>query len=101
MAGRPKKNSMFDDIKEIETTEEKPVKKVKVEKVEKAPEPSLKTGVVKTDSWLNVRNGPAISCEAIGKLKNGEPVAVYEEKDGWGKISDISEMWVNLDFVTF
>lgn len=102
MAGRSKK-SMFDDIKEIETPKEPEVKVTKVKKEEKAAEPKFepKTGIVKTDSWLNVRAAADISSAAIGQLKNGEKITIYEEKNGFGRISDFNEMWVKLDFVTF
>lgn len=99
MAGRPRKTSMFDDIKEIETTEEKPIKKTKVEKTEIAPEPSYRTGVVKTDSWLNVRGGPAVSFPIVGRLENEDKVTIYETNKNFGKISITEDKWVNLDFI--
>lgn len=101
MAGRPRKSSIFDDIKEIKTTEENPVKEVTEKPVEIAPEPSIRYGVVKSDSWLNIRNNADINAGIVGTLKNGEKVTIYEEKNGFGKISNLSDMWVKLDFITF
>ena len=100
MAGRTKK-SMFDDIKEIGATEEKPVKETKAKKVEIAPETSNKTGIVKTDSWLNIRSAASTDSSIVGQLKNGEKVTIYKEENGFGKISDINELWVKLEFVNF
>lgn len=102
MAGRPRKSTTFTDVVDISSTEEK--KETKSNKtsnkvVEKAAEPTYRYGTVKSDSWLNVRKGPGMSFDIISTLKNGEKVTIYEEKDGFGKISDINDMWVNLDFV--
>lgn len=102
MAGRPKKSTMFTDITDISSTEEK--KEPKVSKTsqkiaEKAQEPSYRTGVVQTDSWLNVRSGPSPSNAVIGKLDNGTEVTIYETNKNWGKISVLEDKWVNLDFI--
>ena len=105
MAGRSKK-SMFDDIKEIETPKEPEVKAIKkvVEAepvVEEKPAdiPTYKSGIVKADPWLNIRNKPSANSDVIGKLFTGDEVTIYEEKDGFGKIAILDEKWVKLDFV--
>ena len=105
MAGRSKK-SMFDDIKEIETPKEPEVKAIKkvVEAepvVEEKPAdiPTYKSGIVKADPWLNVRNAPF--GDIVGTLNDGEKVIIYEEKKGFGKISENEDKWVKLEFVTF
>lgn len=102
MAGRPRKNTMFTDITDISSTEgKKETKSIKTSNkvTEKAAEPTYRYGTVKSDSWLNVRKGPGMSFDIISTLKNGERVTIYEEKDGFGKISDVNDMWVKLDFV--
>lgn len=104
MAGRPRKNTMFTDITDISSTEKKEdVKPIETPKedVEIAPKPSIRYGVVKSDSWLNIRNNADINAGIVGTLKNGERVTIYEEKNGFGKISNLSDMWVKLDFITF
>ena len=103
MAGRPRKSSFIKDvvdISSIETKEEvKPIE-ISEKPVEIAPEPSYaKTGVVKTDSWLNIRSAPSFSASVIGKLDNGERVEIYETKSGFGKISITEEKWVSLEFI--
>lgn len=100
MAGRPRKTSIMKDISEIGTTEEKKVINDIIEKAEIAPEPShSNTGIVKTDSWLNIRSAPSFSASVIGRLENGEKVDIYETKSGFGKISILEEKWVSLEFI--
>lgn len=100
MAGRPRKTSIMKDISEIGTTEEKKVINDIVKKAEIAPEPSnANTGIVKTDSWLNIRSAPSFSAAVIGKLDNGEKVDIYETKSGFGKISITEDKWVSLEFI--
>ena len=103
MAGRSKK-SMFDDIKEIETPKEPEVKATKkvVEAkpvVEEKPAdiPTYKSGIVKANPWLNVRNAPF--GDIVGTLNDGEKVTIYEEKKGFGKISENEDKWVKLEFI--
>ena len=104
MAGRSKK-SMFDDIKEIEIPKEpevKATKKVEAEPViEEKPAdiPTYRSGIVRADPWLNVRNAPF--GELVGTLKDGVEVTIYEEKKGFGKISENEDKWVKLEFVEF
>lgn len=52
---------------------------------------------VREDSWLNVRRGPGRNFEAVAKLKNGESVFVYEQKDGFARIGD--DVWVDTKFL--
>ena len=100
MAGRPRKTSIMKDISEIGTTEEKKVINDIIEKAEITPEPShANTGIVKTDSWLNIRSAPSFSASVIGRLENGEKVDIYETKSGFGKISILEEKWVSLEFI--
>ena len=103
MAGRSKK-SMFDDIKEIETPKEPEVKVIKkvVEAkpvVEEKPAdiPTYKSGIVKANPWLNIRNAPF--GDIVGTLNDGEKVTIYEEKKGFGKISENEDKWVKLEFI--
>ena len=105
MAGRPKKSTMFTDIVDISSTEEKSepnVSKTSKKLAEIAPEPSSRFGTVKTESpsnWLNVRRGPGASFDVVSTLKNGEKVTIYKEENGFGKISDVSDMWVSLNYI--
>lgn len=109
MAGRPRKNNFIKDIseeKEISAVEEvfetkeiesKPeeVKPVKIEE----PKSRFRIATVKADPWLNIRNKPSANSDVIGKLFDGNEVTIYEEKDGFGKISILEDKWVKLDFV--
>ena len=105
MAGRSKK-SMFDDVKEIETPKEPEVKVIEtvVEAkpvVEEKPAdiPTYRSGIVKANPWLNVRNAPF--GDIVGTLDDGVEVTIYEEKKGFGKISENEDKWVKLEFVAF
>ena len=105
MAGRSKK-SMFDEIKEIETPKEPEVKVIEtvVEAkpvVEEKPAdiPTYRSGIVKANPWLNVRNAPF--GDIVGTLDDGVKVTIYEEKKGFGKISENEDKWVKLEFVEF
>ena len=104
MAGRPRKSSFIKDVVDISSTETKEdVKPIETSEkpVEIAPEPSYGITGVESDSWLNIRNSADINSSIVGTLKNGERVTIYEEKNGFGKISNLSDMWVKLDFITF
>lgn len=118
MAGRSKKTSLIKDIAEekdisaveeaFETKEiEKKAEAVK-EEIEAASSPKsffdenksrVRTATVKADPWLNIRNKPSANSDVIGKLFDGNEVTIYEEKDGFGKISILEDKWVKLDFV--
>ncbi len=105
MAGRSKK-SMFDEIKEIETPKE-PEVKVTEEVAEAEPVveekpfdiPTYRSGIVRANPWLNVRNAPF--GDIVGTLDDGVKVTIYEEKKGFGKISENEDKWVKLEFVAF
>lgn len=103
MAGRPRKTSIMRDITEIGTTEEKNAIEEVIKTVDIPKEEDktfiTKSGVVKTDSWLNVRSAPSFSASVIGSLNNGEKVTIYAVKDGFGKISILEEKWVSLEFI--
>ena len=103
MAGRPRKTSIMKDITEIGTKEEKNAIEEVIKTVDIPKEEDkgfVKTsGVVKTDSWLNVRSAPSFSASVIGSLNNGEQVTIYAVKDGFGKISILEEKWVSLEFI--
>ena len=104
MAGRPRKSSMFTDIKEIETPKEEPEKvaeEIKEEpKVADIPSDERRAVVkASVNPFLNVRNAPTSSSEKVGELLPGTVITIYEEKKGFGKISDTEDKWVSLDFV--
>ena len=54
-------------------------------------------GLVNADT-LNVRNGPGASFLKIGAYLKGTLVFVYEEVNGWCKIS-MEEKWVSRTFL--
>ena len=57
-------------------------------------------GTVKTQgSNLNVRSGPGTNYTIVRKLSNGSGVTIYEENNGWGRISG-SQEWVSLSYIT-
>jgi N-acetylmuramoyl-L-alanine amidase len=50
---------------------------------------------------LNVRSGPAITCERIGQVRMGQQFEITEEKNGWYKISwENKAGWVIKDYVS-
>lgn len=103
MAGRPRKTSIMKDITEIGTTKEKNAieEVIKTVDIPKEEDKTFVTtsGVVKTDSWLNIRSAPSFSASVIGKLDNGETVSIYETKNGFGKIAILEDKWVSLEFI--
>ena len=66
---------------------------------EPEPEPVGKEYTVSVDSWLNVRHGPGTEYEVVAKLLDGDTVTVYEEQDGWGRISNDMDIWVSMDYL--
>lgn len=70
-----------------------------------APEPSpepIENGEdyeVCVNSFLRVRNGCGTEYPIVDKLYNGEIVTVYEERDGWGRISIEMDLWVCMDYL--
>jgi len=109
MAGRSKKNNFIKDIEEeknaveevFETKEiESKPETIEVKEIKNdEPKPRVRTATVKADPWLNIRNKPSANSDVIGKLFTGDEVTIYEEKDGFGKISILDNKWVKLDFV--
>ena len=55
---------------------------------EKPAASSGKTYTVRVNTRLNVRSGPSTGYRIIRQLRNGDKVTVYEQKDGWGRISN-------------
>ncbi|MFN0202719.1 MAG: SH3 domain-containing protein [Bacteroidia bacterium] len=58
----------------------------------------VKYAVVNSDT-LSVRTGPDKSYSKLGSLKKGEKVFVFEEENGWCKIS-LDDKWVNKKYLT-
>lgn len=52
--------------------------------------------VTVTGSIVNVRTGPDINFDKAGQVKEGEPLSVREEKDGWFlvNIPNIGQAWI-------
>lgn len=46
---------------------------------------------------MNVRSGPGTSYSVVRKLPLGTSVTLYEEKNGWGRIS--SNEWISMQYV--
>ncbi len=60
-----------------------------------------KFDVIITASSLNVREGPGTSYGKIGSLANGTTTTVYEEKDGWYRISyNGQDGWICGEYAT-
>ncbi len=57
----------------------------------------VKRAVVNADT-LNVRNAPDASALALGAVMNKEEVFVFEERNGWTKIS-LEEKWVKSSYL--
>lgn len=95
-AGRPRYDGWLPDDKD---EPEEPEKPVEPETPADQDEPEGKKYTVGVTSWLNVRNGCGKSYPVVDKLYNGETVTVYEEKDGWGRISNDMDLWVCMDYL--
>lgn len=95
------------------TTAKKPVEKVSKPRVKKeiqekpaeasriAPDAPVipKLHTVKVKSFLNVRAGAGKEYKAIRQIEDGAVVSVYEEKDGFGRISKDQDEWVMMSFL--
>jgi hypothetical protein len=64
--------------------------------------PPTITAIVKTvnASVLNVRSGRGVQFNRTRKLFRNAQVQVFEERDGWSRISAGVEEWVSSDFLT-
>jgi serine/threonine protein kinase len=56
--------------------------------------PAPKRVIEDLDPPINVRMGPGINFQAIGKLNNGVEVTVINEKNGWLRISEPISGWI-------
>ncbi len=54
------------------------------------PSTTFSPGIYRADvkTFLNVRSGPGITFNEVGKLFNGEQVTIESVSDGWGHIKD-------------
>jgi len=57
-------------------------------------EPPYRLMVI-TGSSLNIRSGPGMDYDAVGKLQKGDLAQVWEEIDGWGRID---QGWISLEY---
>lgn len=58
--------------------------------------------IVETDDgFLNVRRGPSKTFEAIGRIKNGTQVIIYEKRGSWCRIAPQEEQWVHQIGLSF
>ena len=58
---------------------------------------ATKTKYVSVNTSLNIRCGAGTNYRAVGSLKNGDKVTVYEEKNGWSRIGD--GQWVSSKYL--
>lgn len=98
MAGRNKKSSLFDNIKDLDVKEEKVVEPKSEPVVEKNDVPSKLR--VEANPWLNVRNAPSFDSEVVGQLNSGDIVEIVETKGEFVKISSTENKWVCIKFLT-
>lgn len=57
----------------------------------------VKTSKVRvTTELLNVRRGPALNNSVVEVAPKGTEYEVFEEKDGWGRITD--NKWIMLQY---
>jgi uncharacterized protein YraI len=64
------------------------------------PKPDVSFYGSVTSSTLNVRTGPAASFAKVNTVLLGSIVRVYDQRDGWLKISASRKEWVSGKFVT-
>lgn len=71
-------------------------------KPEPKPAPSAPKGkkyTVSVNTHLNVRHGAGSGYPVVDKLYNGEEVTVYEEQNGFGRISEDMDIWVSMKYL--
>ena len=54
---------------------------------------------VSVNTHLNVRHGAGAGYPVVDKLYNGEEVTVYEEQNGFGRISEDMDIWVSMKYL--
>lgn len=100
MAGRNKKSSLFDNVKDLDVKEEKVVEPKSEPVVEKKEENDVPSKLrVEADPWLNVRNAPSFDSEVVGQLNSGDIVEIVEIKGEFVKISSTENKWVCIKFL--
>lgn len=65
--------------------------------VTSAPAPFMGRKASVTASALHVRKGPAVTYPHVRYLHKGDPVTVYDEVPGWGRIG--TNEWVSLKYL--
>ena len=65
--------------------------------VTSAPAPFMGRKATVTASALHVRRGPAVTYPHVRYLHKGDPVTVYDEVSGWGRIG--TNEWVSLKYL--
>ena len=63
------------------------------------PKNPLRYGYVTAD-WLNIRNLPSAKGRKLNATPFGSVLRIYEEKDGWLRISDTKQEWVARNYVS-
>ena len=67
--------------------------------IPKPAAPKGKKYTVSVNTHLNVRHGPGSGYQVVDKLYNGEEVTVYEEQNGFGRISNDMDIWVSMKYL--
>ena len=61
------------------------------------PSPEAKKYKVNVSSYLSTRNAPTVQAKELGRLFNGAIVNVYEQKNGWGRIT--GDLWCSMTYL--
>ncbi|MEL6162249.1 MAG: peptidoglycan-binding protein [Cyanobacteria bacterium J06628_3] len=59
---------------------------------------SVETGVVRVNSYLNVRSGPSTGYGVRSRLNSGQGISIFEQRGNWYRISNGND-WVHSRFV--
>ncbi len=59
---------------------------------------TVRSGRVTVPDFLNIRKGPGTNFTKTGQLNTGELVKIYEEENGWFRISE--DGWAYANFIT-
>lgn len=96
--GRIPFDDYYDDLdgETVEAPKEDPKPEPKPEPVEPAKGTKY---TVSVNTHLNVRHGAGAGYPVVDKLYNGEEVTVYEEQNGFGRISEDMDIWVSMKYL--
>ena len=69
------------------------------ESIEPTPTPTYKEYKVSVKSFLAVRTLPNANGKKVGELYNDAIVTVFEESNGWGRITATKDSWVYMGYL--